>query len=253
MSTPEPRAVSTNFTEIIPPPAVGRVFRTDRRAALGDCAPTGRMRLDAIARWLQDVAYDDVDDAGVADQAVWVVRRARLRIARFPRFGERAQLGTFCSGVGRAWAERRTSVTRLGESASDIEAVSLWVHLDPTSWQPAPFSDDEIAIYGQTAGDRRITARLRHPAPQNVERRWDWTFRGSESDIAQHINNAAYWTPLEEELLALPEPDSLDLEMEYRTPSQPGVKQVLAAGERRWIVSAEGETHASIEIGGPVT
>ena len=61
------------FTEIIPPPEHGRVFREQRRAALGDCAPSGRMRLDAIARWLQDVAYDDVDDAGVAEQAVWVV------------------------------------------------------------------------------------------------------------------------------------------------------------------------------------
>jgi acyl-ACP thioesterase len=242
------------FTEIIPPPEHGRVFREQRRAALGDCAPSGRMRLDAIARWLQDVAYDDVDDAGVAEQAVWVVRRARLRIVRFPRFGERAELGTFCSGVGRAWAERRTSVTRVGEAVSDIESVSLWVHLDPATWQPAPFTEEEIAVYGETAGDRRITARLRHPAPGEVRRRIAWTFRGSESDIAQHINNAAYWTVLEEELLAGPEPSSLDVEMEYRTPAQPGETTVLASGERRWIVGGEGETHASIVIGaGPVT
>src|SRR5207302_3777739 len=116
------------------------IFRERRTAALGDCAPSGRMRLDALARWLQDVAYDDVVDAGVADHAVWVVRRARMRIARFPRFGERAELATFCSGVGRAWAERRTSITRAGEQASDVEAVSLWVHLDPTTWHPAPFT-----------------------------------------------------------------------------------------------------------------
>src|SRR5205085_7359397 len=114
---PGVRAVT--FTELVAPPAGGRVFRESRRAALGDCAPSGRMRLDAIARWLQDVAFNDVDDAGVADHAVWVVRRARLRIARFPRLGERAELGTFCSGVGRAWAERRTSITCGGSDRPD--------------------------------------------------------------------------------------------------------------------------------------
>lgn len=236
-----------SFTEIIAAPERGRVFREGRRASLGDCAPSGRMRLDAIARWLQDVAYNDVDDAGVADHAVWVVRRARLCIKRFPRFGERAELATFCSGVGRAWAERRTSIVCNG--VSDVEAVSLWVHLDPTTWQPAPFTEREMEVYGETAGERKVSHRLRHPAPGEVERSWSWSFRGSEADIAQHINNAAYWTVLEEELLAGPEPEALDVEMEYRAPAQPGEAQVMASGTHRWIVR-EGQTHASIVIGG---
>src|SRR5581483_11017768 len=124
---------------MVAPPERGRVFRETRRASLGDCAPSGRMRLDAIARWLQDVAYNDVDDAGVADHAVWVVRRARLQIATFPRFGDRVELATFCSGVGRAWAERRTSIARDGVSA--VEAVALWVHLDPATWNPCPLTE----------------------------------------------------------------------------------------------------------------
>ena len=234
---------------MIAAPARGRVFRETRRASLGDCGPSGRMRLDAIARWLQDVAYNDVDDAGVAEHAVWVVRRARLRIARFPRFGEHAELATFCSGVGRAWAERRTSITcGEAESGAGVETVALWVHLDPATWHPSTFTERELEVYGETAGDRRVTARLRHAAPAEVEQRWSWTFRGAEADIAQHINNAAYWTVLEEELLKASDPDSLDVEMEYRTPAQPGVKEVLAADNRRWIVG-DGETHASIVIG----
>src|SRR5581483_7189776 len=140
-----------------------------------------------IARWLQDVAYNDVDDAGVADHAVWVVRRARLQIATFPRFGDRVELATFCSGVGRAWAERRTSIARDGVSA--VEAVALWVHLDPATWNPCPLTEREMEVYGGTAGDRRVSARLRHPAPGSgeVERSWSWAFRGSETDIAQHV------------------------------------------------------------------
>jgi acyl-ACP thioesterase len=235
--------------ELVAPPRNGRVFRHVRRAALGDCAPSGRLRLDALARWLQDVAFDDVDDAGVAQDAIWVVRRTRVRVARFPRFGDRAELATFCSGVGAAWTERRTSLTRLGEQASDIEAVALWVHLDPSGGHPAPFTEREIAVYGDTAGDRRISHRLRHPATAEGDVRLRWMFRATECDVAGHINNAAYWAVLEEELLSEPEPAELDVEIEFRTPSQPGAKVVRGRGARRWIVAAEGETHASILLG----
>jgi acyl-ACP thioesterase len=91
------------LTELVPCPDGGRVFSEDLRPGLSDCAPSGRIRLDALARWLQDVAYADVEDAGVADRAVWVIRRARLRVKRFPRFGERFHLATFCCGLGRMW------------------------------------------------------------------------------------------------------------------------------------------------------
>src|SRR5438270_3406685 len=108
--------------ELVPVPADGRVFSESVRPGLADCSPSGRVRLDALARWLQDVAYADVDDAGVASHAVWVVRRARIRVQRFPQFGERVELATFCSGIGRAWAERRTSITGTGQSSGDVEA-----------------------------------------------------------------------------------------------------------------------------------
>jgi acyl-ACP thioesterase len=227
------------------------MFRQPARPALGDCAPSGRVRLDALARWLQDVAYFDVEDAGLADSAVWVVRRTRIRVDRFPRFGERHLLSTFCSGLGKMWAERRTSIVRDGSDHSDVEAVSLWVHLDPASKRPAPFSEREIAVYSDAADGRHVTARLRHPGPETREPSVAWTFRATECDVAGHINNAAYWQPLEEELLSRDHLDSVDVEIEFRTPSQPGEKLVVRAGNRRWIMSSGGETHASILIAAP--
>src|SRR5947209_2749902 len=152
-------------SELVGPPPGGRVFEREIRTGFADCAPSGRIRLDALARWLQDVAYADVEDAGLAPLAVWVVRRTRICVRRFPRFGETFSLATFCSGLGRMWGERRTTVRRVGERAADVEAVALWVHLDPTSWRPIPFTDREAALYGSAAAGRRISARLRHPPP----------------------------------------------------------------------------------------
>jgi len=239
-----------SLTELVPRPQQGRIFEQVFAPGFADCSPTGRIRLDGLARWLQDVAYADVADAELADRAVWVIRRTRILVHRFPRFGESYRLSTFCSGMARMWAERRTSVGRVGEAENDVEAVSLWVHLDPVSWRPVPLGEEERNLYGVSAGGRRVTARLRHPQPGDADGRTTWRFRATELDIAGHINNSAYWQPLEEELLAGEEPERVDAEIEYRTPAQPGEKLLLRAGPYRWIVDADGENHASILLAG---
>src|ERR1700738_1718746 len=126
------------LTELVAASPRARVYSQTARAGLADCAPSGRMRLDALARWLQDVGYAQGEDAGLAELAVWVVSRSRMRVIRFPRFGEYFRLDTFCSGLGRMWAERRTTVTRVGDPSADGEAVSLWVHLNPRDWRAPP-------------------------------------------------------------------------------------------------------------------
>ncbi|MFL5861199.1 MAG: acyl-ACP thioesterase domain-containing protein [Solirubrobacteraceae bacterium] len=228
-----------------------RAFSEPRRPGFADCAPSGRVRLDALACWLQDVAYADVQDAGLERAAVWVVRRTRIRVNRFPRFGEHFTLTTFCSGVGRMWAERRTDIVIAGSingARPDVEAVSLWVHLDAVHWRPTPLTAAEVHTYGGMP-KRKVSARLRHPVPESTAGGRGWVFRATESDIAAHINNAAYWQPLEEELLGGADPEALDVEIEYRTPAQPGAKRVISTGSYRWIVGDGDEMHASIRLG----
>jgi acyl-ACP thioesterase len=234
------------FDELVPLPDAGRRYTHTIAPGLADAAPSGRIRLDALARWLQDVAHADVTDAGLAAEALWVVRRTRLRVERFPRFGEPATLTTFASGLGRAWAERRTSITTAG--GGRVESAALWVHLDPRDARPAPFSERELELYGPPASGREIKARLRHPAPPAEAPGRPWVFRAAELDVADHINNAAYWTPLEEELVAGEEPAAIDVELEFRTPAQPGVFAIVADGDRRWIAASDGEVHASFVL-----
>jgi acyl-ACP thioesterase len=148
------------------------------------------------------------------------------------------------------WAERRTDVVAVGETSAAVQAVSLWVHLDNRRWVPTPLTEAELTIYGGVPPDRRVSHRLRHPAPESAEGGSPWTFRATECDIADHVNNAAYWAPLEEELLAGPDPVGIDAELEYRTPSQPGHKRFERQGRRRWLVGEDGELHATIVIAG---
>jgi acyl-ACP thioesterase len=233
--------------ELVARPESGRVFcEPPVRPGLADCAPSGRVRLDALARFVQDIAYADADDVGLSRSAAWVVRRTRMRVERFPRFGELLELATFCSGLGRMWAERRTTIT--GDADGEVEVVSLWVHLDPISGRPTRLTEEEIAVWGESTAGRKVTARLRHPGPEAVEDSFAWSFRRTECDLAGHINNAAYLQPLEEELLQGGDLESIDVEIEYRSPTQAGDKLVLCRGTRRWITSPGGETHASLIV-----
>lgn len=237
----------TAFDELVAHPGTGRLFEHTVLPGIGDAAPGGRVRLDALARWLQDVAHADTVDAGLGGAALWVVRRARLRVERFPRFGEPATLRTFCSGLGRMWAERRTTIATPGGVA--VEAVGLWVHLDAGGGRPVPPAPAELAAWAPSTGGRVVKARLRHPDPPAGAPEAPWTFRAAELDLADHVNNAAYWTPLEEELLAGPEPAALDAEIEYRTPAQAGPLRLARDGPRRWLVAADGTVHASVVLG----
>jgi hypothetical protein len=52
-----------------------------------------------------------------------------------------------------------------------------------------------------------------------------------------------------EEELAASEPESLELEIEYREPAQPGEALVVDEGEMRWILGELGQTYASVRLG----
>jgi acyl-ACP thioesterase len=233
------------FTELVEAPASGRVFRRPLRPGLADVigdGRDGRARLDAIARWLQDIAFLDLVDAGFQGRGAWLVRRTRIRVERFPRFDEELELATFCSGIGRFSAERRTSV-RGGNAL--VEAVALWVCMDLDGGQPMRLPEDFVAAYAESAAGRRAPVRLRHPNPPEEARSAPWTWRASDLDLAGHVNNSHYWSPLEERLAGA-EPERIDAEVEHRSAAQPGPARILSSGSDLWVAGADGEVQASL-------
>ena len=110
------------------------MFEGARRVRLADVSPAGRLRLDAAARFLQDLSADDTADAALPDAEAWVVRKTVIEVAAFPRYLEPLELATWCSGTGSHWAERRISIR--GERGGAIEAATTWVHIDLASGPP---------------------------------------------------------------------------------------------------------------------
>lgn len=244
--------------QLIDPPAGARVYEQTLRPMFSECAPSGRIRLDALARWLQDVAYSDMEHAGVAHLGFWVLRRTRLIVSTFPRFAQSFRVRTFCSGTGMMWAQRRTTITAVEPDGADadgagqragaepdpiVQAIALWVHLDPANHLPAPVTEQELAFFAGTAQGRVVSRRLRHPHPKDALPLSEWRLHLTDCDVADHVNNTAYWQPFEDELLTREREtgelvEAIDAEIEYRTPSQPGLKRVLGNGPWRWLVEA---------------
>ena len=229
--------------ELVPAPASGRIFQARITPGAADVVGGGRARLDAIARWLQEVARQDLEDAGFGGRGVWIVRRTRIVAGPFPSYGERLSVRTFCSGLGRFSAERRTTI----EGAEGrVEAVSRWICLEPDGSRPQRLEGGFREAYAASAGERDANVRVRHPEPPPGAAERPWVFRATDLDIAGHVNNTHYWAPLEEEFLAGGEPQRFDGEVEHRDPAQPGPAALMEAGPMLWLASSSGELHASI-------
>jgi acyl-ACP thioesterase len=192
--------------ELVSRPAHGRRFEGRTRVRLADAAPTGRLRLDAIARMLQDVSSDDTADAAYAPDAAWVIRRLVMERtpARGPRLRDEVTLVTWCSGIGPRWAERRTDLLLGGtDGEAVVRAGALWVLVDGESGRPIPLGAGFHAVYGEAAGGRRVAQRLRHGPPPANAIASPWPVRVTDFDVLGHVNNAVYWAPVEELLARL--------------------------------------------------
>ena len=175
------------------------MFRSARRVRLADADPGGRLRLDACARYLQDIGNDDTADSGIDDaDTTWVVRRAVVDVHEAPRWREPVALATWCGGLGPRWAERRLSL--VGEKGGRVELSTLWVHIDVASGTPARLTDRFMEVYGPSAGDRRVPGRLWLGDPPVGAAAEPWPLRAVDNDLLGHVNNAAYWAAVEEQV-----------------------------------------------------
>jgi acyl-ACP thioesterase len=245
------------MADMVAIPTSGRTFTKERRVRLGDVDPTGRLRFDATARYLQDVSNDDTRDAGLDDAATWVVRRTAIVVSKAGTYLEPLSLNTFCGGLGGRWAERRVVI--VGESGAQIDATTLWVALDPQSLRPTALKPQFLDLYGEAAQGRVVRARLEHPNPPDDRERSPWTLRAVDFDVLGHMNNATYWNVVEELLaqrthqeISFAATAAVRAEVEFRHEIRPGssVELVTSHGSGQsmaWLV-VNGEVSASARV-----
>jgi acyl-ACP thioesterase len=195
----------------IPIPTAGRTVTRRRRIRLSDMDARGRLRLDAVARFLQDIAIDDVQETGWGiPEHLWFVRSIRIDVVE-PFVGDtEVELTTWCSGVAAIAAGRRWSLS--GDAGGRIEVDSVWIHLDG---EQRPARIEDFGMYAESAGDRHVSTKLALPDPPSDAPRALWPLRVTDVDLHGHVNNAVHWQAVED---TLPMTGRLRAELDYRQP-----------------------------------
>jgi acyl-ACP thioesterase len=211
----------------IPVPTTGRTFSATRRVRLADLDRNGRVRLDAIARLLQDVAIDDVQETGWGTPShLWFVRRIRVDVHEPFLEDRQIDLTTWCSGLAAIAAGRRWSLT--GDRGGRAEVDSVWIHLGPDQ---RPARIEGFGIYGEATGGRHVSTKLELGDPPDGAPTCAWPLRASDVDVHGHVNNAIHWQAVEHALAAgdLDPARPLVAELDYREPIDLGDEVELTA------------------------
>lgn len=182
---------------MVPPPPSGRTFAVTYKIRLSDADAHGRLRLDAVARFLQDAAIDDVEETGWgAPEHLWVLRAVRIDVVTPFLADTRVEILTWGSSFSSLAAGRRWSLR--GDAGGSIEVDSTWIHLDGDA-RPARIGDG-FDGYAEAAQGRVTSTKLTLDPPPPDSPRHPWTLRMTDLDRMGHVNNAAYWAAIEHRL-----------------------------------------------------
>lgn len=190
----------------LPPcPDESRAFHEQWPVRLGDTDGDERLRLDAVARYLQDIGYDHLQVVEEGDlHPGWIVRRTVIDVLRPIEFGDRVHLRRWPSALSNRWCNMRIQVR--GEDGGLIETEMFLIHVDIEGARPARMSDRFMApmLAATTEHRLRWRAALREWSDAEAEV-WPFPLRVTDVDRYGHVNNAVHWEAVEEALARFPD------------------------------------------------
>ena len=120
------------------------VFDREWPVWVADIDRTGRLRLAAAARHIQDVGQDYMHELGFDDShPLWVVRRNIIDVVRPIEFQDMVRLRLWCSGTSNRWCEMRVRID--GRKGGLMESEAFWININRDTLLPSRMSDDFLA------------------------------------------------------------------------------------------------------------
>lgn len=220
-----------------------RFYQNTYRVRTGDVDQEMRVRLDGLARYLQDIANDNI---AVTDYAVtdpfWIVRRTVIDVLVPITWPADFHAERWCGALSTRWTDMRVRLTSDSETNRFnpeprpnglIETEAFWINVNDQG-MPSRISDTMLEFLSCMTDEHRLRWRSLNPekAPAVEECELpdrEHVLRITDFDPFKHLNNAAYLEAIEDELVD--HPDLIDvphrLVIEYLRPITPGTPITL--------------------------
>jgi acyl-ACP thioesterase len=204
-------------------PATGYVYRTSWRVATGDLDGNLDLRLDGVARYIQDVGAENLVDAGEAEEHPhWLVQRTVIDVIEPIEFPSDVSFSRWCSALSSRWCTMRVDL--IGSEGGRIETEGFWIAINSATLTPQRVSDTLIERFASTTDVHRLKWRPWLQNPPAVEEATPFALRRTDIDIFEHVTNTAYWHAIHEVMALVPDVCTAPYRavIEYRKPIKYG-------------------------------
>ena len=177
------------------------------RVRFYECDAYGHLNNSNYVRFMQEAAFDASASAGYDDDSyhrlnlIWLIRETEVEYLQPLRYGDTAEVTTWVEDFRRVRSRRVYEIRRQGEDTLLARGSTDWVLLNQDTLRPVSIPEEmKLAFFPEGAPDK-VGKREGFPSPPpppigavTVTREVAW----EDVDPAQHVNNAKYFTYIEE-------------------------------------------------------
>ncbi len=177
------------------------------RVRFYECDAYGHVNNANYVRYMQETAFDASAAVGYSDEqyqkmgVLWLIRDTEVEYLNPLRYGDTAEVTTWVDDFRRVRSRRMYEIRREGQEEILARGSSDWIFLDRTSLKPIRIPAEMQSAFFPEGTPAEAPPRQPFPAPPppppgavTIRREVAW----EDVDPAQHVNNAKYFTYLEE-------------------------------------------------------
>jgi acyl-ACP thioesterase len=178
-------------------PDTGYVYRTSWPVATGDIDDELHLRLDGVARYIQEVGAENLADTGEAEaHPHWIVNRTVIDVIEPIKWPSDVTFSRWCSALSLRWCTMRVDL--VGSEGGRIETEGFWIAINADTLTPSRVSDTLTEKFASTTTEHRLKWRKWLDDPDVVDTVTPFALRRTDIDFFQHVTNAAYWHAIHE-------------------------------------------------------
>jgi len=183
-------------------PESGYVYRTSWPVTTSDIDEHLHLRLDSVARYIQEVGAQNLVDTGEAEtHPHWIVNRTVIDVISPIELGSDINFSRWCSALSTRWCTMRVDL--VGSEGGRIETEGFWIAINKDTLTPLRVSDTLIEKFASTTDEHRLKWRRWLADPLGADATvTPFALRRTDIDIFQHVTNAAYWHAIHEVMAA---------------------------------------------------